>query len=167
MTDRAIASILSGSTVVRINQVFIDTHSTRMTMQKVFSTTNATKTAIFAMIRTFVILHPQIAYITVIIPELRIAPNTRICFTALARKTYATNNFSNRESIYIVVGVIWIHGNIRTWKGGTSMDLSSTRSTHYLRWTTLHAKLICFGRKRKVSVRSFSQNRSNIKTKSK
>ena len=53
LTNRAIAHVLAGLAVVVGKEMDVNAHSAIVTVQKVLSTTHATKAAVFAMIRTF------------------------------------------------------------------------------------------------------------------
>jgi hypothetical protein len=73
LTDGTITHVLAVLAIVIVKQQGINTHATVVTVLEVFATTHATEPAIFAMIRSLLGGHPEIADIAVVFTKLDIA----------------------------------------------------------------------------------------------
>jgi hypothetical protein len=70
LANRAVGFVLATFAIVIGVKAFVNTHSTVMTVLKVFSPTNAAKTTITTVIWFFVVGHPQITDIAMILSKL-------------------------------------------------------------------------------------------------
>jgi hypothetical protein len=73
LTYRTVGHVLAGLTVVIIEQIHIDAHTTIMTVFEVIATPYTTKTTILAVIRLFFVGHPKVTTTTMVRPELSMA----------------------------------------------------------------------------------------------
>jgi hypothetical protein len=76
LTHGAVGLILAALAIVVGVQSLVDTHSTIMTVLKIFGSSYTTKAAVRTVIRLFIIRHPEIAYITMIFPKLNTTADT-------------------------------------------------------------------------------------------
>jgi hypothetical protein len=74
----AVGFVLSTLAVVIVVEAPVDAHSTVMAMLKILRSTNPTESAIFAMIRFFIVRHPQVAYAAVVFSKLNSTLNAII-----------------------------------------------------------------------------------------
>lgn len=73
LTDWAIAHVFARLAVVIVKEQSIDAHAAVVAMTKVFSATDATKTAIDAVVGRLALGHPQVADVAVILSKLNAA----------------------------------------------------------------------------------------------
>ena len=109
LTDRTIAHVFANLARMFPEQRGIDAHATIVTMTKVVTATDATESTVVAVVGFFHILHPQVAYIAVVISELNVAVNTLVGLARLTRVAFSTDGFRNGKAIDTVVLVVIIH----------------------------------------------------------
>jgi hypothetical protein len=76
LADRTVAHVLAVLAIVIVKQQGINAHATIVTVLEVFTTTDATESAILAMIRSLLGGHPKIADIAVVFTELYVTVET-------------------------------------------------------------------------------------------
>jgi acetone carboxylase gamma subunit len=77
---RTVGRIFACFTVVVIDKVHINTHSTSESMLEIIPASHSTKSTGRAMIRFFICLHPEIANIAMVLSKLYVAINTIVRF---------------------------------------------------------------------------------------
>jgi len=86
-------------------------------MLEVLCPSHSTKTTIWAMVWLFVIRHPKVTNITVVIAELNPTVYAMVGFTGLPRIAFPTNNFLYRKAINgVVCFLLRIHRGETTGK---------------------------------------------------
>jgi hypothetical protein len=73
LTDGTIGLVLAHLAVVIVVEGAINAHAAIMAVLEILGTTDAAKTAVFAMVRTFLIGHPQVANVAVVGTKLDVA----------------------------------------------------------------------------------------------
>jgi hypothetical protein len=86
LTDGTVAHVLAVLTIVIVKQQGINTHTAVVTVLEVFATTDAAEPTIFAMIRSLLGGHPEIADIAVVFTKLDEAVDTVIPVMAKRKK---------------------------------------------------------------------------------
>mmetsp|Transcript_10216 Transcript_10216/g.21299 ORF Transcript_10216/g.21299 Transcript_10216/m.21299 type:complete len:294 (+) Transcript_10216:281-1162(+) len=109
LADRTVGFVLSALAIVVVVKRSIDAHSTIVAVLEVFSTAYSTKATVWAVIGLFIIPHPQVADVAMVLPECNSARriDTLVCFRTLLCVAHSTNYLCDLKSIDSVMGVLW------------------------------------------------------------
>jgi len=100
----------------------VDAHATIVAVLEILGTTYTAKSTIRTMIGSFIVVHPEIANIAVVLSELDTTLDAIVSLTRLACKTLPANNFLDGKSIN---GMVRIHGSLLS-HGGKATGKRST-----------------------------------------
>jgi hypothetical protein len=73
LTDGTVGLVLAHLAVVIVVEGAINAHAAIVTVLKILGTADAAKATVFAMVRTFLIGHPQVANVAVVVTKLDVA----------------------------------------------------------------------------------------------
>ena len=90
LTDRAIRLVLSAFAIVVGVQGFVNAHAAIMTMLKVFRATHSTETAILTVIWFFIIRHPKVTNVTMVLSK---GNSTRHTIVAVQKRQSNASEF--------------------------------------------------------------------------
>jgi len=108
LTHGAIGHVLSGLAVVIVEQLRVDAHAAIGTVTEILAASDTAESAFAAMVRIFVVGHPQIANVAMVFAELSLAGVAVVGLAALSSVAQSTNNFPYRESIDFMMRLIFI-----------------------------------------------------------
>ncbi len=99
LADRTVGFVLSALAIVVVVKRSVDAHSTIVAVLEVFRPAYSTKAAVWAVIGLFVVPHPQVADVAMVLPECNAARriDTLVSFFGIQNKT--TSSVSNRNNI--------------------------------------------------------------------